>query len=706
MFDGWSVAGEEPQQWNDPQRSGDGFAVWTSGDSMTAANGSTVSVQAAPGDGNSWLQLGGHAPDQTGESQADPTAAISRQISTVAGDSYNLSFDLAASLGADADDASVQVLLDGQVIASYNPASPDNALNWQHAGVTFTGRGGNQTPSIVVTRSGSHQAGDGWQGDSGQGDGWGDITPGVMLDQVALAQTQPLDQGVEGGTVPLQAIDAALADTGGSETLALTLSGLPAGSVLSDGVHSATATAGQAVDITGWNTSALSMTPPADFNGSLNLQVTATSTAWANGSTASVSQALVLDVAAVAQPPQLALTPAGGSVSRSLIDTHWPAVCNDGSTATVMGTRQFAGWTLQPVARGMQPAFEVWSGDGREWLGLTNGMGSRYQTPGISQTVATIQNAQYTFSFNYAGMPGLISTNTQIGVYLDGKLLGSYASAIGASPAWQPVTVGFTGDGQTHTLSVQLINGTDTSTARGAMIDDLNLVETLPESAATVYGFAGQPLALPEISASLAANDPGTLDITLTGLPEGATLSDGVHSVTTSEHTPAIDISGWNLSALSLTVPKDGEEDQRSFTLQVHASSHDTATHSTASSTASVYVSLLAGDACATPVSVNPYVSPANPGITSQSSGPIYATSAVVSPLTPLVSGMVISSPASDDQPGDDDNQGNAWDTAGANGNNGNNDNAAQLDPDSLWNNLSESVSNALFNELGLNNKH
>ena len=263
-------------------------------------------------------------------------------------------------------------------------------------------------------------------------------------------------------------------------------------------------------------------------------------------------------------------------------------------------------------------------------------------------------------------------------MYLDGQLLGSYANTSTSSPNWQTLSYTFTGDGSPQTLSVQLINGTDTSTPRGAMLDQLSLVETLPDSASTVYGFAGRPIALPQVSDSLAANDPGTLATTLTGLPDGSTVSDGVHSVSIDERTPTVDISSWNLANLTITVPHDDQ--QSPIIVNITATSTDP-NGSTASTSESVTINLLDGAPCATPVGINPYVSYTNGTAISQSTGPIYPINVVASPLTPLAGGYVITS--------------TACDNAG-NGNDG------QFDMDGLWNSLSESVSNALFSELGL----
>ncbi|BBP00807.1 hypothetical protein [Sulfuriferula nivalis] len=93
VLDGWNLITRKDQQWNHQG----GFEVWASGDQMEAADGQTFTVSAAPGDGSKFLELSG-ANDET-HSQ---TLGISRQVSTVAGDTYALSFDLAGQPGFDA----------------------------------------------------------------------------------------------------------------------------------------------------------------------------------------------------------------------------------------------------------------------------------------------------------------------------------------------------------------------------------------------------------------------------------------------------------------------------------------------------------------------------------------------------------------------------------------------------------------------------
>jgi hypothetical protein len=436
---------------------------------------------------------------------------------------------------------------------------------------------------------------------------------------------------------------------------------------LSDGTHSVTSTAANpSVDITGWNTSTLSITTPAGYSGTLTLQATATALESVGGSKASISQNLTVQVNAIAQVPTLALNPPAGTVSRSLINTSWPRVNNDGYNATILATPQFAGWNTTPVAFGKLPAFEIWangdqmknaqgvsqsvqapSGAAQEWLGLSNGVGSLFQAPGIAQTINTIANAQYTFNFDYAGQLGLTSANTQIAVYLDSTLLGLYSNVSTNSLNWQTLGFSFKGDGQSHTLSIDLSNGTNTSTPRGALLDALSLVETLPESASTVYGFAGSAIALPPISDQLAANDPGQLETTLVGLPVGVTVSDGKNSATITNSSPVLNVTGWNLNSLTVTVPQNQTIGGAcgSFDLQVIATSVEPANGSMASVAKDISVQLLSGQSCATPAGVNPYVSYANSKSATQMTGP--AISVVASPLVPVSSSYPIVVPTS-----------------------------------------------------------
>ncbi|AYO15175.1 tandem-95 repeat protein [Vibrio owensii] len=106
------------------------------------------------------------------------------------------------------------------------------------------------------------------------------------VDGVQFYETYQVNEGLQDTAIPISEIRASLTDTDGSESLAVTLKGLPIGAVLSDGVNSITvATVNEALDVTGWSLDSLTVTPPAGSHDDFTIAVTATSTESSNGDT-------------------------------------------------------------------------------------------------------------------------------------------------------------------------------------------------------------------------------------------------------------------------------------------------------------------------------------------------------------------------------------------------------------------------------------
>ncbi|NML76389.1 tandem-95 repeat protein [Rhizobium sp. S-51] len=99
-------------------------------------------------------------------------------------------------------------------------------------------------------------------------------------------------------------VSPVLDDHDGSETLAVSLSGIPVGAVVSDGTNSFTATAGStSIDLNGWNRGSLTITPPLNMSGMINLTVTATATETSNGDFETITYPISIPVAAVNDAP-------------------------------------------------------------------------------------------------------------------------------------------------------------------------------------------------------------------------------------------------------------------------------------------------------------------------------------------------------------------------------------------------------------------
>jgi VCBS repeat-containing protein len=131
--------------------------------------------------------------------------------------------------------------------------------------------------------------------------------PGNFASSTTLRQragTKPANTGLEDTSIALSAIKASLTDTDGSEVLTIAVNALRVGATLSDGTHSFTATTGHTgADVTHWTLSKLTLLPPADFFGQIQVNVKATSTETTNGSVASTTATLFVTVLPVNDAP-------------------------------------------------------------------------------------------------------------------------------------------------------------------------------------------------------------------------------------------------------------------------------------------------------------------------------------------------------------------------------------------------------------------
>ena len=221
-----------------------------------------------------------------------------------------------------------------------------------------------------------------------------------LLGDTVEANGVGLNHGLEDLTIALQTLVAGLTDVDGSEQLVLTLTGLPLGSVLSDGAASSTGLGGHrfmpsdsqhVVNLAGWRLDALQLTPPPNFSGTINLAVQAT----ANGNRASTERSLSVQVQAVADAPSVAWLPSPSTdvgPSRELFASQWegPSVS---STNPFTNSDVIDGWRSTAAAATKRPTLAVYrngyklvsrSGDsvavqaaasnGSSWVILNNGV--------------------------------------------------------------------------------------------------------------------------------------------------------------------------------------------------------------------------------------------------------------------------------------------------------------------------------------------
>ncbi len=181
------------------------------------------------------------------------------------------------------------------------------------------------------------------------------VTPSADAPVVAVHDAA----GKEDGTIALD-LSAALTDTDGSEVLSVVIEGLPEGARLSKGINNGDGS----WTLTPSQLSGLTVTPPADWSGTMNLTMSAHAREISNGSVATTRATFQVQVDAVADTPVVsardiagledqpialnlsaALTDRDGSEVLTVVISGMPA----GATLTY-GTRQPDGtWIVSPA---------------------------------------------------------------------------------------------------------------------------------------------------------------------------------------------------------------------------------------------------------------------------------------------------------------------------------------------------------------------
>lgn len=202
-----------------------------------------------------------------------------------------------------------------------------------------------------------------------------------MIDALQVVETLPnstsVAYGFVNGKVALPAINTRLADGDTEATLKTELSGLVAGSVLSDGVRQITVSASTTrIDISAWNRAALVVTPPSGYVGIMKLQVLATTTELGNGSTASNARELTVQVLSGTQ----CATPACMNPYVALAGTTVPTVSSTVVLASSLADPDVTSIVLGSVTNLAQPVGLVDNGESMEaWLRrLSQSLGSAF----------------------------------------------------------------------------------------------------------------------------------------------------------------------------------------------------------------------------------------------------------------------------------------------------------------------------------------
>ncbi|NKD77737.1 hypothetical protein HEQ60_08190 [Haematospirillum sp. H1815] len=306
------------------------------------------------------------------------------------------------------------------------------------------------------------------------------VTP---IADAPILDVPALTVGAEDTDVPFD-IQVSLTDTDGSESLTITVSGLPAGATLSKGTQQAdgswTLSSG---DLPG-----LTLRPPADFSGTINATVTATSTegqpaALPEQQSASVDTAVSLTITGVADTPTLVVAPPAAGVE----DTALPL--------TINANLQDISETLSVVISGL-PA------------GATLNQGTQGADGSWTLLPAELAGLQLNPPPNYSGSFNLVVT--AVSTEQDGDTASTLQTV--------PVTIAPVVDAPTLTASLPASSQEDTAVSF-------------------------------DVQAALVDTDGSeSLTVTVTGLPAGATLSNGIQNADGSWTLAPDDLPGLLLT--------------------------------------------------------------------------------------------------------------------------------------------------------------
>jgi len=394
-----------------------------------------------------------------------------------------------------------------------------------------------------------------------------DFTVSVIgvADGPSVTATQA--QGYEDSAIALN-IGASLTDDDNSETLSVTISGIPQGAILSAG----TVNNDGSVTLTPQQLDGLTITPPEHSNEDFPLTVSATSTETATGDTATTTATFNVGVTGVADTPSLSVTvdqptlESGGAGSEFIVNGSFESVANQLDSDDADNFATLEGWQttdesfeIHGVDYDYRDASSQSDGDfkleldgGKDDYGNDTGLGSNSN---IFQDVQGLaEGATYKLSFDSDNREG--DADGYFEVFWGGEKIATITDNTAGFISHGFELVGGAGDGSDR-LEFNLIGENEWA----VYLDNVSLEGT--ENTLTY------PL---DIASGLVDTDGSeTLSVTVSGLPDGAALSagtvndDGSVTLTAAElhdlsvRVPESQADGFNLSVSSTATENDGD---------------------------------------------------------------------------------------------------------------------------------------------------
>jgi VCBS repeat-containing protein len=262
---GWSAIGSVAAlQWHDgvvaPEKSWMGW--------IDASGASEASIE-------NFVGLAAGALDEIGSGDATVGSALKTALTVMAGDVISFDWNFNAHDYLPYNDFAFVVTADG---VAYKLSDIEHAGAYQTTEWT--------TYSLVAPTTGVFELAIGMMNVTDES-----LNSHLLIDNIRINGAAPDVRGTEDIPIPLD-LAAALVDLDGSESLSITMSNMPHGTLFSAG---ADAGDGRWILSPG-ELPGLTMTTPHDYNGLFTLTVTATATESSNGSTANTDKSIVVMV--------------------------------------------------------------------------------------------------------------------------------------------------------------------------------------------------------------------------------------------------------------------------------------------------------------------------------------------------------------------------------------------------------------------------
>lgn len=194
--------------------------------------------------------------------------------------------------------------------------------------------------------------------------------------------------------------------------------------------------------------------------------------------------------------------------------------------------------------------------------------------------IQTIPGQVYTLTFDFSPRAGAFGTSSQINVRWSdvsvptqtGPVIFTTPIADASSSGWKRYTISVVGTGGLMRLEFDALDGNAT-TSYGGLLD--NIAFTSAENT----GAVGTMIKMSPIIVTLSDTDGSeTSTVRITGVNEGAKITDGVNSFTAMAGSTTADITGWNLANLQYISTTAGIDTLTVTATTTEAGSGDTRT--------------------------------------------------------------------------------------------------------------------------------